>query len=101
MPSPSTVTRVSDATRSMRAINRRKLPASGSELVKSALLATLLLGAVYVSAAEKAQSPAASLPGPAEVSNRDAIKIAAVGDVMMGSTFPNETRMPPDDGKDL
>lgn len=29
------------------------------------------------------------------------ITIAAVGDIMLGSPFPNETRMPPNDGADL
>lgn len=29
------------------------------------------------------------------------ITIAAVGDIMMGSPFPNDTRMPPNDGADL
>lgn len=31
----------------------------------------------------------------------DPITIAAVGDMMLGSPFPNETRMPPNDGADL
>ncbi len=30
----------------------------------------------------------------------ETITIAAAGDVMLGSTFPNETRMPPNDGAD-
>src|SRR5436190_16001380 len=29
------------------------------------------------------------------------ITIAAVGDIMLGSPFPNDTRMPPNDGADL
>lgn len=29
------------------------------------------------------------------------IKIAAVGDMMLGSPFPNDTRMPPNDGADM
>lgn len=33
--------------------------------------------------------------------NTGAITIAAVGDIMMGSPFPNDTRMPPNDGADL
>ncbi|MBC7798101.1 MAG: CapA family protein [Pyrinomonadaceae bacterium] len=33
--------------------------------------------------------------------NQEPITITAVGDVMLGSTFPNESRMPPNDGKDL
>ncbi len=32
--------------------------------------------------------------------DREPIRIAAVGDIMLGSTFPNETRMPPNDGVD-
>ena len=31
----------------------------------------------------------------------EAITIAAVGDVMLGSPFPNESRMPPNDGADI
>lgn len=37
-------------------------------------------------------------PTPA---NNGTITIAAVGDIMLASTFPNETRMPPNDGADL
>lgn len=33
--------------------------------------------------------------------NTDPITIAAVGDIMMGSPFPNDSRMPPNDGADL
>ncbi|MEK7724004.1 MAG: CapA family protein, partial [Acidobacteriota bacterium] len=32
--------------------------------------------------------------------NKEPITIAAGGDIMLGSTFPNETRMPPNDGAD-
>src|SRR5262245_40999114 len=39
-------------------------------------------------------------PTPAPV-NSEPVTIAAVGDIMLGSTFPNETRMPPNDGADL
>jgi poly-gamma-glutamate capsule biosynthesis protein CapA/YwtB (metallophosphatase superfamily) len=31
----------------------------------------------------------------------NAVTIAAVGDIMLGSTFPDDTRMPPKDGADL
>ena len=31
----------------------------------------------------------------------NSIMISAVGDVMMGSTFPDDTRLPPNDGKEL
>ena len=40
-----------------------------------------------------AVSPTPQPPGP--------ITIAAVGDVMLGSPFPNESRMPPNDGADI
>jgi poly-gamma-glutamate capsule biosynthesis protein CapA/YwtB (metallophosphatase superfamily) len=33
--------------------------------------------------------------------NNEPITIAAVGDIMMASPFPNDSRMPPNDGKDL
>ena len=33
--------------------------------------------------------------------NEEAITIAAVGDIMMASPFPNDSRMPPNDGADL
>ena len=39
-------------------------------------------------------------PEPTPKKN-EPIKIAAVGDVMLGSPFPNDTRMPPNDGADL
>jgi hypothetical protein len=34
-------------------------------------------------------------------SNNEPITIAAVGDIMLGSPYPNDTRMPPNDGADL
>ena len=40
----------------------------------------------------------AASPTPAE---NAPITIAAVGDIMMASTYPNESRMPPNDGADL
>jgi hypothetical protein len=33
--------------------------------------------------------------------NNEPVTIVAVGDIMMGSPFPNDSRMPPNDGKDL
>lgn len=35
-----------------------------------------------------------------ESQKNDSITIAAGGDIMLGSTFPNDTRMPPNDGAD-
>lgn len=45
------------------------------------------------SALASAVSPTPKKDGP--------ITIAAVGDIMMGSPFPNDSRMPPNDGADL
>ena len=39
-------------------------------------------------------------PTPKAAKNSEPITIAAGGDIMMGSPFPNETRMPPNDGAD-
>ena len=38
---------------------------------------------------------------PSAVRNSEPLTIVAVGDIMLGSPFPNETRMPPNDGADL
>jgi len=38
---------------------------------------------------------------PTPESSQDLITIAAVGDIMLASPFPNDTRMPPKDGADL
>jgi hypothetical protein len=45
-------------------------------------------------------NPAQSVPAPTPV-NSEPITIAAAGDIMMASTYPNESRMPPNDGADL
>lgn len=50
-----------------------------------------------VKSEESVASPAVE-PTP---QNREPISIAAVGDIMMASPFPNESRMPPNDGVDL
>lgn len=33
--------------------------------------------------------------------NKETVTIAAVGDIMLGSPYPNDTRMPPNDGADI
>lgn len=38
---------------------------------------------------------------PDEAQDTEPLTIAAVGDIMLGSPFPNDTRMPPNDGADL
>lgn len=40
-------------------------------------------------------------PTPEPASAVESLKIAAVGDIMLGSPFPNDSRMPPNDGADL
>ncbi len=40
-------------------------------------------------------------PEPTPPANKEPMTIAAVGDIMMASPFPNDTRMPPNDGADL
>lgn len=40
-------------------------------------------------------------PAATPKNSKEPITIAAVGDIMMGSPFPNDTRMPPNDGADL
>ena len=51
-----------------------------------------------VGAAETKNSAPQTRSTPA---NQEPISIAAVGDIMLASTFPNETRMPPEDGANL
>lgn len=38
---------------------------------------------------------------PNRATNNESLMIAAVGDIMLGSPFPDDTRMPPNDGADL
>ena len=40
-------------------------------------------------------------PTPTPQTISDTLTIAAVGDIMLGSPFPNESRMPPNDGADI
>lgn len=66
------------------------------------LLAALILSGCTtepVKGEEKTDDPSiAAQPTPL---NKESITIAAVGDMMIASTYPNETRMPPNDGADL
>lgn len=54
-----------------------------------------------VGSVEATERPPAAEPTPEKKSARDTIKIAAAGDIMLGSPFADDTRMPPNDGKDL
>ena len=48
----------------------------------------------------EAETTVGPLPTPTP-QKADSITIAAVGDVMLGSPFPNDSRMPPNDGADI
>ncbi|MBX7054701.1 MAG: CapA family protein [Pyrinomonadaceae bacterium] len=65
-----------------------------------AILVTLACQPKTVSSEEPPKSNAAA-PEPTPPTNKEPITIAAVGDIMMASPFPNESRMPPNDGADL
>ncbi len=57
-----------------------------------------------VSSEEPAKNAANSVnaeAAPTPPTNKEPITIAAVGDIMMGSLYPNDSRMPPNDGADL
>jgi poly-gamma-glutamate capsule biosynthesis protein CapA/YwtB (metallophosphatase superfamily) len=62
-----------------------------------ALIACQTRGNVLSDDAAKGTANAEPTPRPV---NNEPITIAAVGDIMLGSTFPNESRMPPNDGVD-
>jgi len=79
---------------------------------RSITFAAILLAAIVIIACgsktatsgEPSTVSAAPNPDPTPpAKGRDSgpITIAAVGDIMLGSPFPNETRMPPNDGADL
>ena len=61
------------------------------------LCATLACQTNRVESQEKRDRTA---PTPEQPKNNEPITIAAGGDIMMGSPFPNDTRMPPNDGAD-
>lgn len=54
-----------------------------------------------VSSEEPNTNGAAPAPTPRKPVDPSPLTIAAVGDVMLGSPYPNESRMPPNDGADL
>ena len=72
-------------------------------LLLSAILVSLF--AIFACAPKVARSEEpvnAIQPEPAATpKNKEPITIAAVGDIMMGSPYPNDSRMPPNDGADL
>ena len=54
-----------------------------------------------VSSEESGNKPANILPAPTPPVNKEPVTIAAVGDIMLGSTSINDTFLPPNDGADL
>ncbi len=73
---------------------------STSLAVSFALFVTLACQPKTVSSEEPPKANSAA-PAPTPPTNKEQITIAAAGDVMMGSPFPNDSRMPPNDGADL
>lgn len=75
-----------------------------SKLTITSILSTLLFTAPACGVRDYTtpKAEAENLPkvAPTPVSG-DAITIAAVGDVMLGSPYPDDTRMPPNDGAEL
>lgn len=57
-------------------------------------------GAVTSPLSVKAEVPIAK-PSPTPIADENVISIAAVGDIMLASPFPDDTRMPPNDGKGM
>lgn len=68
--------------------------------VNLVVFATFACQPKTVSSEEPAKANTAA-PEPTPPTNKEPISIAAVGDIMMGSPFPNDSRMPPNDGADL
>ncbi len=63
-------------------------------------IALLLFVIACQSKIVSSEEPANVTPKPTP-KNDQPITIAAVGDIMLGSPFPNDSRMPPNDGADL
>lgn len=64
------------------------------------IFATLACQTKTVSSEEPANT-SSSQAAPTPPTNKEPITISAVGDIMMASPFPNDSRMPPNDGADL
>lgn len=71
-------------------------------LLLSAVLLTGTLSSACQPAQVQSEEPANIVPVTEQPEQqRGPITIAAVGDIMLGSPYPNESRMPPNDGVDL
>lgn len=70
--------------------------------IRGLLLASVISSACSTSVFAPPRASAQERPQPTPSASPDnEITIAAVGDIMLASPFPNETRMPPNDGADL
>jgi len=69
----------------------------------AARLIVLALAAAFASACQigAGANTTFATPEPTPTPDASTITIAAVGDIMLGSPFPNESRMPPNDGADI
>lgn len=67
----------------------------------SAAVLVLLLACQSKTASGESPSQPEKPQAEATPKNTEPVTIAAVGDIMLGSPFPNESRMPPNDGADL
>ncbi len=67
----------------------------------SAVAAFSILLACQTKTVKSEEPPNTAAQPAATPKNTEPITIAAVGDIMMASPFPNESRMPPNDGADL
>lgn len=69
----------------------------------AAALSTILAMLACQPKTVRSEEPTTEVSPVAEATPRDEgpITITAVGDIMMGSPFPNDSRMPPNDGADL
>jgi poly-gamma-glutamate capsule biosynthesis protein CapA/YwtB (metallophosphatase superfamily) len=68
-----------------------------------ALVSSILVMLACQPKAVRSEEPIAGISPVADATPQETgpITIAAVGDIMMGSPFPNDSRMPPNDGADL
>lgn len=82
-------------------IHRGKvLPAFAVSIAALGVLLVLACQPKTVLSEEPSKTSVAQ-PAPTPGANEQPLTIAAVGDMMIGSPYPNDTRMPPNDGIDM
>lgn len=69
--------------------------------ISSAFLVVLFALLACQTKTVQSEEPANIPPKSEATPNNEPITIAAVGDIMMASPYPNDSRMPPNDGADL